>query len=572
MAQFQEVVMDDIKINDKDRNKDVIIKNLEKDIVLQKARYEQDLIDQKKYYESIIAAMPGHVYWQDTNNVYLGCNDLQAKNAGLESRHEIVGKKLSDMLETKQAKKLDYINKEIMRTGKPYSAEEYATMKNGKAIYLSHKAALRNEKGEIIGLLGISIDITERKEMENKLLKTTQELLKANCTKAEFIMNMSHDIRTPFTGILGSGTILQESASTPEQQELSGYIVESAEQLLKFINEILDEACYDCKHDGHYQQLVSFNVENLLDTIQQIMAATINHKKLNFHIKCPTNTPARLIGNKLSIKQILLNLVSNAIKFTEQGGTITLTVSFIPGEANNITLIIQVQDTGIGIPKDKQEVIFERFTRLVPSYSGQHTGNGLGLWKTKQTLKQLKGTISVNSEENQGSIFTCRIPLQLPMCIERIAQPITIDENPENVSNTVNLRKKNNPVSKLHFLLVEDEIIASNVAKYMLTEYFDCRLDIAHTGEISINLANQHTYDLVILDIGLPDQSGFNVAKQIHQRSIHNQKTPIIGLTAHQPDRWGEEEGRQFFKAIYSKPLTPKICVQIASIVASNVS
>ncbi len=558
--------MDDIKRNNENVNSDVLIKKLKEDIALLKEKHQQDLINQKDYYESIIATMPGHVYWQDTNNTYLGCNDLQAKNAGLASRHDIVGKKLSDMLGAEQAKVLDNINEEIIRTGKPYVSEEYAVMKNGEAIYLSHKAPLRNRQGDIVGLLGISIDITERKQMEERLLKTTQEALEANRVKTEFIMNMSHDIRTPFTGILGSAFILQRNASTAEQQELIGYITESAEQLLKFVNEILDEICCDYEHN---QQLSLFNIEDLLKTIKQMMVATINHKNLNLHIEYPTNAPAHIIGNKLFIKQILLNLVSNAIKFTEKG-TVTLSASFSQREANDVTLIIQVRDTGIGIPKDKQQVIFEKFTRLTPSYSSDYAGSGLGLWKTKQLLTQLNGTIDVDSQESQGSIFTCKIPLRISTGIDNSTQSATTDKKSKNIPEYTDHPVKNSSTPTLRFLLVEDDIIATNVIKYMLTEYFNCQLDIASTGKVGIDLTNRHIYDLVILDIGLPDQSGFNVAKQIYQHSAHNQQSPIIGLTAHQPADWVHEENQQFFKAIYNKPLSYEICAQIASI--TNIS
>src|SRR3990167_5101195 len=184
--------------------------------------------------------MPGHVYWQDKNNVFLGCNDAQAKSAALKSRKEIVGKTNYDMIWRDQAGELDCINNQVIKEGKAYVVEEHANMALGPAIFLTEKVPLRNEKQQIIGTLGISFDITERKKQEEELRLAKEKAEVANQAKSNFLAMVSHELRTPLNVMLGLSQILKNQIDLPSQKNLLDTILHSGESLIAIINDILD--------------------------------------------------------------------------------------------------------------------------------------------------------------------------------------------------------------------------------------------------------------------------------------------------------------------------------------------
>ena len=515
------------------------------------------------YYEAIIATLPGHVYWFSKDMVALGCNDLLAKNCGLKSREDFIGKKMKEIVPEHLAEQYTDSYLKIMQEEKPLIEEEYGEILNGPAIYLSHKVPLKDTEGKIKGIVGISFDITKRKQMEEELSRAKERANAASEAKTQFILNMSHDIRTPFTGIIGSADLLKEQESDPKKIELLGCIADSGREMLELINDVIDEVCKDKEQQESFSL---FNLKKILQGIQLTMAAAIRQKKLQLVINYMDDFPQEFMGNKLSLRQILINLVGNAIKFTEQG-SIEITPSFEATDSKDITmLVLKIKDTGIGIPEDKQQVIFERFTRLTSSYNSKYEGNGLGLWKTKQIIEKLNGQIAVSSREGKGSTFTITIPLQMSSSeenknqIEQVAssQPLGYDKTS---FKDFALKSRGD---KLYLLLVEDSTIASNVAKIMLMQYLDCEIDLASIGEQGISLANKNDYDLIVLDVGLPDQSGFSVSKKIREESVRNAVTPIVGLTAHYDHSLVEDWDESYFNMILKKPIYKDTCLKIA--------
>jgi PAS domain S-box-containing protein len=172
------------------------------------------------YLEKIISLMPGHVYWLDKNNVYLGCNDLQAKSVELNSRHDIVGKRNGDLIWKEFADELDNLNIEVMKTGRPHIEEENIRTVNGVKIVLSQKVPLYDDNNNVMGILGISFDITERKRMEKELLEAKEKAEIVNQVKTDFIRNMEHDIRTPISGLIGVTNYLKVQQSNVRHREL----------------------------------------------------------------------------------------------------------------------------------------------------------------------------------------------------------------------------------------------------------------------------------------------------------------------------------------------------------------
>lgn len=372
----------------------------------------------RSYLENIIALMPGHVYWLDMNGVYLGCNDQQAQAAGLDSRKEIVGKRNKDLPWNYSAEAkpetIDATNLEIIRSGIPQTLEEPAFLQDGRrVIFLSSKAPLRDEAGKIIGLLGISIDITNQKEIERKLIEAKEAAEAANRTKTEFIRNMEHDIRTPFNGIFGIANFLAERETDTKKKEYLVDIANCAKELLDYCNDVLDFS----KIEQRSLPLLckSFSIKELVDSILTLETPPAMIKNLKLDAEIETNTPTVIKGDRYRLQRILINLLSNAIKFTNEGH-VKLTVKLAKQKSEReVILRFIVEDTGIGIPEEKQEVIYDSFTRITPANQGGYKGKGLGLRIVKQFVEEMNGDIDVRSKPQLGSTFYCTFPFTLPL-------------------------------------------------------------------------------------------------------------------------------------------------------------
>lgn len=371
----------------------------------------------RTYLENIIALMPGHVYWQDRNGVYLGCNDLQAQSAGLSHRKEIIGKtnrvlpwnKGYDVL----ADKLDKVNAEVIAKGEPITIEEPGYFEDGKeGVFLSKKDPLRDADGNIVGVVGISFDITERKQAEKMLQAAKEQAEIANQIKSDFIACMSHDLRTPLNGIFGSIQVLQMNPHLPEQEKFFDSIKKATKNLLYLVEDILNFA----KIESGKVELSSeaFDLRKLVEDVVSMVAHQAHRKNIKLIVSYCESVPCYVKSDPHAIRRILINLVGNAIKFTEVGH-ILVSVDLVEMDEDCHQAIVQltVEDTGIGIPKDKIEFIFDRFSRVDPSYNGRYQGTGLGLTIAKQLTETLGGTINVNSQLNGGSTFWSTLPLDI---------------------------------------------------------------------------------------------------------------------------------------------------------------
>ena len=385
------------------------------------ARKSEELDEVSKvrsYLENIIALMPGHVYWIDTNGTYLGCNDQQARSAGLTTRKEVIGKRNKDLPWNFHAdaspEAIDLINLEIIRTGQPQTIEESAILQDGShATFLSSKAPLRDEEGSIIGLLGISIDISKQKEAEEKLRKAKDQAEASNRAKSEFVRNMEHDIRTPFNGIWGMANYLAEKETDPKKKELLKDIANCAKELLEYCNDVLDFS----KVESCSLPIVSksFSIPSLVDSVISLETPPAKAKKLKIHAEIDPNVPYVVKGDRYRLQRVLINLLSNAIKFTNDGFVKLIIKVGKDIDKRNIIVRFIVEDSGIGIPEDKQEFIYEKFTRIMPANQGYYKGQGLGLRIVKQFVEEMGGDIDVKSKQLVGSAFYCTLPFRLPL-------------------------------------------------------------------------------------------------------------------------------------------------------------
>ena len=530
--------------------------------------------------ENILAMMPAHVYWVDEDGVYQGCNDNQAKSAGLTSRKEIVGKTNKDLPWNINAETLpddlDKINREVMKSGKSIITEEPAVLSSGEhVIFLSNKVPLHNGKGKIIGMVGISIDITDKKNQEKELIKAKEQAETASKAKTEFLYNMRHDIRTPFSGILGLTQRMADHEVDPGKKEKLIEIAKAADTFLIYLNEILE---FTQLESGEAPIIFKpFDLKDLVNTIVDGFKPSIELKPIELTLDY-NNSPEWVIGDQFRIQRILINLLSNAVKFTEKG-YIKVDVEEVERNNRDIVLKLIISDTGIGIPKEKERVIFDKFTKLGSSYNTSiSSGIGLGLQAVKSILNDLDADIIVKSEMNKGSSFICLIPFKLSVVsniehLKSLAEPMSIKPviNTSKSFQSYDVPTQDQQIeNKIAVLLVEDNKIAQ-IAAASLLEGNSFSADVVGTGQAALNTLEKHNYDLILLDIGLPDINGYEVAQQIRdiEKEKNSKNIPIIVLSAH-VDESLRDKFQHIINDCVEKPLTVEKIRKIKSTILNK--
>lgn len=360
-----------------------------------------------KQLETFINGIPGSVYWKDKKGVYLGCNDVVVKKGNLKSKKDIIGKTDFDVW-PEVAEAIHKADLEVMRQGKTVEIEEVVILKNGdKMFFSSVKSPLKDENNTIIGVIGNSLDITELKQAKQK-----EEL--ASRAKSQFLALMGHELRIPLSGIISTANMLVETdISIEESRELGRIIEHSGNYLLSTINTILDYAKLESKKFELHPTVV--NLQHTADEIISILAATAREKNLIIETDYSSSIPAFVITDSGVIKHILSNLIGNAIKYTDKG-KIIVSINKIETTLSTAQLEIAVQDTGIGIPHEKLDFIFDRFSQVENAYTRKHSrgGTGLGLSIVKKLVSLLGSNICVTSKLGKGSRFSFMAKFDLP--------------------------------------------------------------------------------------------------------------------------------------------------------------
>jgi two-component system, OmpR family, aerobic respiration control sensor histidine kinase ArcB len=359
-------------------------------------------------------AVGGHIYWKDLQGKYVWCNKKFLRILGLKNQSDIQGKTDSDLYNVELAKVVVKADNQVLHTGKEQQIEEIGLDSIGeKATYLSIKTPIKDKEGNVQGLLGISIDITKQKRLEENLRIALEKAEVANQAKTEFLENMRHDIRTPLTGIIGCAQLLQLEKNNPTKiVEYTKDLVDSSDALLEFLNRILESIKIATGEIPILKQ--KFNLLKELESIINLNRAMAAKKQLLLRFNYDEKLPIFVVGDAMRLQRIVLELLVNALTFTQKG-EVTVNVKLRKQELRRVIVEIVVQDTGIGIPEDKQQEVYTRFKRLTPSYKGIYPGEGLGLALVKQFLEDLEGEIYLKSHPNQGSTFTCLIPFLKPL-------------------------------------------------------------------------------------------------------------------------------------------------------------
>ena len=392
------------------------------------------------------------------------------------------------------------------------------------AVYMSAFVIRDNVTGKAIGLGNVSMDIREREKIKNELIVAKEEAERLSGFKDQFLANMSHEIRTPLSGIIGFTKILLRGNITEKQKEQLTTIKISSDILLVVINDILDLAKIEA--GKMILEETELNVQNLTNSILSTFELRLQEKEQTLHTHYDDSIPEYLLGDPVRINQILLNLVGNAIKFTNKGGLINVYVNLLKQDDDTVIIEFIISDTGIGIVEEKIENIFDPFTQSNPNTSRIFGGSGLGLNIVKQLIDLMKGTITVKSKLHIGSTFTLNIPLKKS---KKIALEINRDI-PNH--NKLELLRKLKGLKDIKVLIVDDMVINQLLVKTII-EDIGFQTETAKNGKIAINLIEQNNYDLILMDLQMPEMNGWEATKHIRNKmKLPKSATPIIALTA----------------------------------------
>lgn len=383
---------------------------------------EQQYWLENDFLAKLLKVLPAHVFWKNKHGVYLGCNDKFAQSLGFSSPDEIIGKTDYDLPPNKNDSAA-YIadDQYVMDSGKPkLHIEEEQTFPDGRKLHLlTSKVPIFSKEGEVLGILGIYIDVTNLKETELALKNAKEEAEQSNELKSEFISNMQHDIRTPFVGVYSVVDLLARQETDAKKKVLLEQVTNCAKELMDYCNGILDFSRIESKSLPVINK--SFRLRKIVESAITIEKMAALDKHLDLSLEYDDKLPPVVMGDSYRLKRILINLISNAIKFTESG-FVKVFVSINSQEqiARHIVVKFTIEDSGIGIPDDKKALIYERFSKVTPSNKGTYKGLGLGLRIVKQFVEELDGDIHLKTQTNNGSKFVIFLPFKIPLSNEII--------------------------------------------------------------------------------------------------------------------------------------------------------
>jgi PAS domain S-box-containing protein len=403
--------------------------------------------------------------------------------------------------------------------------------------YLEFNSINLKQKENLNGLILDCRDITQRK-------KDAVELVRLQKAKELFLANISHEIRTPINGIAGMASLLKLEQNPEERQTYLNAIKTSADNLKVIINDILDLASIE---SGKLKfEKVPFNLVDVLPSIVNTFKYQAKEKRISIEFAMDDKSNRILVGDPVRLNQMLINLVGNAVKFTHNG-SVLVNCSVVKELKGTTWVEISVKDTGVGIPEEKLVTIFDSFSQADESITRKFGGTGLGLTIVKQLVELQKGTITVQSKENIGSVFTLRIPYTNGKAAPR-------KKSGARDKSTVEIKTS---FERLHLLLVEDNDINRLYAQSILRNW-NCTADIAENGLVAIERVKNKIYDVVLMDIQMPVMDGYEATKAIRAMHAPVNKIPIIALTANATKNDVDKCLKAGMNDYLAKPFTPE--------------
>ncbi|PKH25812.1 aerobic respiration two-component sensor histidine kinase ArcB [Enterobacterales bacterium CwR94] len=467
------------------------------------ARREQaqiELEQQSSFLRSFLDASPDLVFYRNIDQQFSGCNRAMELLTG-KSEKQLVGLTPNDVYDNDAATKVLETDEKVFRHNVSLTYEQWLQYPDGrKACFEIRKVPYYDRIGKRNGLMGFGRDITERKRYQDALENASRE-------KTTFISTISHELRTPLNGIVGLSRILLDTELNAEQQKYLKTIHVSAITLGNIFNDVIEMDKIERRKVQLYNQPIDFT--GFLADLENLSGLLAQPKGLRFVLDAEPPMPHTLIADGTRLRQILWNLISNAVKFTREG-KIEVRVRW-----HQEQLRFEVEDSGMGIPLDEQDKIFAMYYQVKDQHGGKPaTGTGIGLAVSRRLAQSMGGDIAVHSQPGEGACFV--LTLQAP----------AVDQPDEAVAEEEQM-----PLPALHVLLVEDIELNVVVARSVL-EKLGSSVDVAMTGQEALAMYTPDEYDLVLLDIQLPDMTGLDVARELRKCYHASQLPPLVALTA----------------------------------------
>lgn len=511
------------------------IEDLENE-VYQREKAQLHLGERTALLRSFIDSSPDLVYYRNEEGCFSGCNRAMEELTG-KAEGQLIGLTPFDVYNEEIAQKVVATDKQVFASNEPLTYEHWFEYPDGRKAYFElRKVPFFDRFGKRLGLLGFGRDITERKHYQDKLEKASRD-------KTTFISTISHELRTPLNGIVGLSRMLLDTSLDDSQRQQLKTIHLSAVTLGNIFNDIIDLDKLDRRRLEIAPMRINFQA--FLDELETLSRIQAEQKGLYLHFDRDGEVPQYVIADGTRLRQVLWNLVGNAVKFTDQGG-VTIRCLIQPcDEQGKLALHFSVEDTGVGIALDQQEKIFAMYYQV----QGQKhaTGTGIGLAVSRQLIEAMGGQLFVDSAPSEGSCFTVEL--------EVLGGAHSEQEVPVL------------PMPPLDILLVEDVELNITVTCALL-EKLGHSVQVARNGAQALTMANPDDFDLLLLDIQLPDMTGFEVASQLLER-YGAALPPMVALTANVTG------DRQYYLDrgmcdVINKPLGSKVLREVIGQLFSN--
>jgi len=492
----------------------------------------------------LLDTIPALVYFKDSELRYQVTNKAFLDFSGV-NRDQVIGKTLGEVFyHYLPVGKYHELEEEVIRDGRFfYNIEEQIERKNKKIWVHTNIAPVRNGEGKIIGLIGVSWDITSQKKYEQELKNAKEIAEEGERIKDRFLTNMSHEIRTPLNGVMGMAEILENTNLDDKQYEYLSILMKSGKHLIRLIDDIFE---FSALESGAVTlQTNKISLSSFIRKLGKEILPLAKFKGLKLKIEIDPGIPRILIGDEKYIKDVFENLTSNALKFTKSGMVRVKVFPVKVKKSEDFRLRVEVIDTGIGIPPDKLGRLFDSFSQLDFSTTKEFQGTGLGLAITKRLVEMMEGEIGVESVFGKGSTFW----VELPLGVNKSGQK-TVDDFDD--SEIVDLLKE------FRILLVEDNLINQKITKFNL-EKNGCKVDVANHGKEGLEKYKQKQYDLILMDIQMPVMDGFEATRQIREfeKQRKDRHAFIVALTANALEPEKKKSKEVGMDGFLGKPFKP---------------
>jgi PAS domain S-box-containing protein len=465
---------------------------------LARIRSQEALQRERSLLRTLVDNLPDAIYIKDAAGRKTLANPADVRNTGRQTETEVLGKTDIDLFARETAERFIADDQAVLQSGQPmFNREEcFLDAQGAEHWLLTSKVPLKDEQGQSIGLVGIGRDITLRKQTERELQQAKDAAEAADRAKSEFLANMSHEIRTPMNGVIGMTNLLLDTELNPQQRSFADIIRSSGESLLTIINDILDFSKIEAGKLAF--EILDFDLQETIENTLDLAAERARAKRLELAGLVQPDVPVQLRGDPGRLRQVLLNVVGNALKFTERGEVI-LRVTKAGESATQVTLRFEVKDTGVGISPEVQARLFQAFSQADGTTTRKYGGTGLGLAICKRLVEMMGGQIGVESAPGKGSTFWFTAQLE--------KQP----------ADAKSVSREKQDLANLRVLIVDDNATNREILEHQTRAWKMRSASAASAAEAlqRLRAAVVDPFQLVILDMQMPEMDGLSLARAI---------------------------------------------------------